>query len=162
MTHADKIQDCILHDTDPRFTPEINRYGCRVFTLLAIPQFVAGKCLSVKQILDIVERAREVPYVIVTDTMRCGADEHWLINEGFRALGVRRAGRQVGWEPEHILTREWEYMIRHWETAGADGHFTLFDRGQKEIYDPHNADQAGYKIEKRRITRRLLYATREI
>ena len=162
MTHAKQIKDCILHDTDPRFTPAINRYGCRVFVLLAIPQFVVGKCLSVAQVLDIIERGRQVPYVIVTDTMMCGADEHWLINEAFRVLGVQRVGRQVGWEPKHIIGREWQYMVGHWATAGADGHFTLFDRGQKEIYDPHDAEQAGYKIDKRRIVRRLLYATREV
>jgi hypothetical protein len=162
MSHADQIHDCIRYQTDPRFSPAINRYGCRVFALLAIPQFVAGKCLSVRQIIDITERGRAQRYVIVNDNMMCGADEHWLINEGFRVLGVLRAGRQVGWDSEHIKLRKWQYMIAHWETAGDDGHFTLFDRGQKEIYDPHDPRQADYAIDKRKITRRLLYATWEV
>jgi len=159
VTHADQIHDCILYQTDPRFSPTINRYGCRVFTLLAIPQFIAGRCLSVKQIKDIIEQGQIQRYVIVNAQMLCGADEHWLINEGFRALKIRRAGRQVGWDPEHIKTRRWQYMIAHWETAGPDGHYTLFDRGQKEIYDPHDSRQAGYTIDKRQIVRRLLYST---
>ncbi len=161
MTHAEQIRDCILYDTDPRFTLKINRYGCRVFALLAIPQFVTGRCLTVQQTLDIVKLGRRTKSVIINKKMRCGKEEHLLIDWAFNALGARRTGWQVGWDPEHITTRTWQYMIGHWETAGADGHFTLFDRGHKEIYDPHDADQAGYKIDKRRITQRLLYATKE-
>ena len=161
MTHFEKIQDCLLHDTDPRFPTPINRYGCRVFTLLAIPQFVTGECLSVEQILEITEQGRAFPGAIVNDNMRTGAEENRLIDWAFTALGSDRHGRQVGWNPEHIIDRTWQYMICHWETAGEDGHFTLFDRQQKEIYDPHDPAQAGYDIDKRKIVRRLLYRTWE-
>ncbi len=155
------IRDCLLYQTDPHFHYEVNRYGCRVFALIAIPQFVVGRCLDHEQVLNIIAHGRATDGVIVTETMRTGAEEHHLINWAFEALGDKRTARQVGWDPEHLTTRTWEYMIGHWETAGADGHFTLFDRGQKELYDPHNAAQAGYAIDKRRVVRRLLYAIRE-
>lgn len=162
MTHADQIRGCILHDTDPAFPYPLNRYGCRVFVLLAIPQFVAGKCLTVEQILEITERGRKTDGVIVSDRMRTAGEEHLLINWGFEALGSNRHGRQVGWDPSHIIDKVWQYMVPHWETAGEDGHFTLFDRGQNEIYDPHDPQQAGYEIDKRKIVRRLLYRTWEV
>lgn len=159
MTHAEQIRDCILHDTDPAFPHEANRYGCRVFVLLAIPQFVVGRCLSSEQILNLIAHGRVTDGVIISETMRTGAEEHHLIDWAFEALGSDRHGRQVGWSPEHVVRSNWQYMMRHWETAGDDGHYDLADRGQKLLYDPHNIAQAGYSIDKRKIVRRLTYAT---
>ena len=156
MTHADQIRDCIHHQTDHEFPYEVNRYGCRAFVLMAIPQFVTGRCLTVEQVLNIIAHGRVTDGVLVSETMHTGTEEHHLINWAFEALGDGRTGRQVGWDAEHITTREWQYMIGHWETAGEDGHFTLFDRGQKELYDPSRDP-----IDKRRVVRRLLYAIRE-
>lgn len=162
MTHADRVKQDIVYQTDPGLTPTMNRYGCRVRVLLAIPEFIVGTALSAEQINDIVDRGRRVEDVIVNDQMRSGRAEHWLINESFRVLGSQRIGRQVGWAPEHITSQTWEYMIAHWETDGPDGHFTLFDRRQSEIFDPHNPMQAnGYVINKKRIVRRLVYHTWE-
>lgn len=160
-TLGDRVRSCIVYQTDPALSPALNRFGCRVMTLLGIPQFVTGSCLSVADIADIVERGRGEPGVIVNNEMKCGPNEHWLINEGFRALGASRAGRQVGWDESHISVRRWQYMICHWETDGPDGHFTLHDRLQHEIYDPHNPEQAGYEVNKKRIARRLIYSTWE-
>ena len=162
MTHMDQIRDCILHDTDPLFSAAVNRYGCRVFVLLAIPQVVMGRCLSASDIHEIIELGRAVPDVIINDKLKCGIDEHKLINWGFNELNSNRRGRQVGWDLEHVTSRWWEYMMAHWETDGPDGHVTLFDRAQKEIYDPHDPEQAGYEINKKRIVRRLLYRTWEV
>mgnify|MGYP001054767998 CR=1 FL=1 len=161
MTHAERVNQEIIKQTDPRLTSAINRYGCRLMCLLAIPQYVVGKCLSYIQILDIVYRGRTYPTVIENSHMRTGRDEHWLINQGFEALGSTRQGRQVGWTPAQIDTVQWEYMIAHWETFGPDGHYTLHDRNQELIYDPHDPIQAGYEIDMRRIQRRLLYRTWE-
>lgn len=161
MTPADQIRDCILYQTDPRFPYEVNRYGCRVFVLLAIPQFVEGKCLEIEQALNIIAHGRAHDGVITTETMMCGADEHMLIDWAFEALGSTRHGRQVGWAPEHVARSNWQYMVQQWQTsgAGADGHYILVDRAQKLIYDPHNAAQAGYAIDAKKILRRLTYAT---
>ena len=156
MTHADQIRDCIHYQTDDCFPYEVNRYGCRAFVLIAIPQFVEGKCLTTEQILNIIAHGRATEYVIISETMRCGGDEHKLINWAFEALGSKRTGRQVGWDQSHVARNNWEYMITHWETAGADGHFCLADRGQKEIYDPSRD-----KIDKKKIVRRLMYSIRE-
>lgn len=154
MTHADQIRDCIHHQTDPKFNYAVNRYGCRAFVLMAIPQFVEGKCLDSEQILNIIAHGRVTDEVIVNEIMKCGKQEHLLIDWAFEELGSARHGRQVGWSPEHVARSNWEYMILHWETFGDDGHFTLADRGQKEIYDPSRD-----AIDKRRIVRRLMYST---
>ena len=161
MTHAERVSGCILKQTDPRFPWGVRRYGCRVMCLLAIPQFIAGKCLTDGEINAIIDRGRNTEHVIKTDTMLAGRDEHKLIDWGFETLGVKRRGRQVGWKPVHLDTREWEYMIVHWETAGPDGHYTLHDKRGEMIYDPHDPMQAGYEIEFRRVARQLLYATWE-
>ncbi|AFG37622.1 hypothetical protein [Spirochaeta africana] len=158
MTFAQRIQNEIIYQTDPRLPWEVNRYGCRVMSLIAIPQFVTGKALTIEQVTALLERGRREPDVIVNDLMRAGSGEHWLIDQAFQLLGSDRRGRQVGWNPEHVQTVPWEYMIAHWQTDGADGHFTLHDRREVEIYDPHNPEQAGSEINKHRIIRRLLYS----
>jgi hypothetical protein len=112
--------------------------------------------------MHIVDQGRNTPGVITNEKMRCGPHEEWLINWAFMALGENRRGRQVGWNPEHIDEVKWEYMIAHWETKGPDGHFTLHDRNQVMIYDPHDPKQAGYEIEYKQIVRRLLYSTWEV
>lgn len=159
MTHAKRIQDTIIFQTDPRLTAMHNRYGCRLMCLIAIPQYVTGRALTVEQILDITERGKDVEGAIVSDTLITGRAEDWLINEAFKLLGSGRRGIQVGWNAAHLFSRKWEYMIGHWRTRGDDGHFTLFDRRQVEIYDPHNPAQAGYTIDKQDIQRRLMYRT---
>lgn len=160
MTHYNRVMQDIIYQTDPRLTEPFNRYGCRVRCLLAIPEFVVGQALTVAQIKDVFERGKRVPEVIVNDSFRAGSGEHWLINQAFYALGVERRGRQVGWNDAHVASRNWQYMIGHWKTDGPDGHFTLFDRREVEIFDPWNPAQAnGYEINKQKIIRRLVYAT---
>jgi hypothetical protein len=159
LTHAEIVKRSIVYQTDPRLTKAMNRWGCRVRCLMAIPEFVIGRALTAEQINDIAQRGRFTSDVIIDDEMTAGAAEHWLIVEAFRALGSNRRGAQVGWNADHLTSRPWEYMIANWKTTGVDGHFTLFDRLQREIFDPHNAEQAGYVVKKQRITRRLLYRT---
>ena len=162
LTHAEMIRNTIVQQTDPRLTEAHNRYGCRLMCLLAIPQFVSARVLTVPQILDITERGRSTPRVIVNDKMRCGPDEHLLINWAFAALRSLRRGRQVGWTPEHEQSVQWEYMFAHWRTRGPDGHFTLHDRTKTLLYDPHNPLQAGYSVDMLEIARRLYYRTWEV
>ena len=162
MTHADKIRGEIIYQTDPRLTPALNSWGCRVMALLAIPQFVVGRALSVTQILDIVERGRSMDRVIISKRMRCGGEEHELIRLGFAALGVNRTGRQVGWKESQKELVDWEYMIRRWTTEQGGQHFDLADRRGVELYDPYNAGQANYPLTKREMVQPLLYRTWEI
>ena len=132
MNNADIIRPCVLKQTDPHFPWALRRYGCRVMCLLAIPQYVVGRCLTHEQTLQLIDRGRATPSpgeptVIVNDLMKAGRDEHLLIDWAFEMLGVARKGRQVGWTPVHVETREWQYMIVHWQTQRngkltADGH----------------------------------------
>ena len=162
MTHADKLRGEIVYQTDPRLTPALNSWGCRVMALLAIPQFVVGRALSVTQILDIVHQGRNMDRVIINDRMRCGGAEHELIRLGFAALGVNRTGRQVGWKESQKELVDWEYMIRRWTTEQGGQHFDLADRRGVELYDPYNAAQANYTLTKREMVQPLLYRTWEI
>jgi hypothetical protein len=100
--------------------------------------------------------------VIVNDKLKCGPDEHLLMNWAFAALKCNRRGRQVGWLDIHEYSVTWEYMIAHYKTRGPDGHFRLYDRGKSLIYDPHNPLQAGYDITLLGITKRLFYRTWEV
>jgi hypothetical protein len=161
MTYAERVNQCILKQTDPHFPWEMRRYGCRVMCLLAIPQYVSGRCLTDGQINKLIDAGRNTPDVITTDHMLAGREEHRLINWGFEVLGNNRHGRQVGWKPIHLDTVEWQYMIVHWDTAGADGHYTLHDKRGEMLYDPHDPMQAGYDIDFKGVRRQLLYATWE-
>lgn len=161
MRPSEQVFQDIIHQTDPRLPRTFNRFGCRAACLMAIPQFVSGKPLGIGQYVDVIERGMGVAGVFTNELWATGSEEHWLIDETFRVLGVKRRGRQVGWLEEHLNPTAWEYMIAHWMTAGPDGHFCLYDRGQMLIYDPHDPQQAGYEIKFQRITRRLLYRTWE-
>ena len=130
--------------------------------LLAIPQFVVGRALSVSQVLSIVHQGRSMDRVIINDRMRCGGAEHELIRLGFAALGVNRTGRQVGWKESMRATVDWEYMIRRWTTEEGGQHFDVADRRGVELYDPYNAEQAHYSLTKREMVQPLLYRTWEI
>ena len=160
MTHAEMVRESIVYQNDPALPEAFRRYGCRARVLMAIPEFVMGAALTVDQIVELITRGRGATEVIVNDKMRCGQREHQLINWAFEALGADRAGRQVGWIFDHIDTRDWQYMVAHWRTDGPDGHFTLLDRREREIFDPWTPElSGGYEINKQWIARRLLYAT---
>lgn len=161
MTHYERVAETIVKQTDHHLPRSVNRYGCRVMCLLAIPQFVVGRSLSVLAVESILLHALEDPDVVGND-WHAGSKEHWFINEGFKRLGSSRQGRQVGWTEEQVITAGWEYMLVHWKTDGMDGHYTLFDKRQVEIYDPHSPFQAGYEVNKKSILRRLVYRTWEV
>jgi hypothetical protein len=152
----------MIYQTDPRLTRELNLWGCRVMALLAIPQFVVGRPLSVSQILSIVHQGRQMDGVIVNDKMRAGGQEHELIRLGFAALGVNRTGRQVGWKESMRELVDWDYMIYRWTTKQGGQHFTVADRDGREIYDPYNEEQATYPLTKSEMVQPLLYRTWEI
>ena len=159
MTHVEKVTPCIVKQTDPLLSTAINRYGCRAMCLLAIPQFVAGRCLEPDDVQDILQQGRHEDGVIINDRVRTGVNEHWLINTAFSRLGAIRRGRQVGWSKEHYDAGDWHYAIVHYLTDGPDGHFVLEDRRRVRIYDPHDAGQAGYEINMREPIGWRLYKT---
>ena len=152
----------LIKQTDPAMPRNFQLYGCRVRCLLAIAEFKSGKALTADQIIDITDRGRKLDGVITNDFYRAGSNEHWLINEAFLTLGIRRSGRQVGWQDSHIYDRPWEYMIIHHRTSTTDGHFVLADREQKQIFDPWDAKQIGWPLVIGDIQRRLMYRTWEV
>jgi hypothetical protein len=154
----------LLKQTDKRFPGGIQRKGCRLFTLLAIPQVYLGLPLSGEQIMEIYRAAAEDPTVMMPICwMR--EREHVVINAAFRALGStdlvgRQVGRLVKGEPlfwPSVRGDSWDYQVLHWVTDYPDGHWTLGNRDGVEIEDPHDSHQAGYPINKRFIDGRLLY-----
>jgi hypothetical protein len=162
MTHASMIRNSLVYQTDPRMPRNFQLYGCRARCLLAIPEFIAGRALTPEQIIDITDRGMKIDGVLVNEFYRSGKNEHWLINEAFLSLGLRRTGRQVGWNDSHIHDRQWEYMIQHLATGTNTGHFVLADRNQQMIFDPWKEDQAGYSLNAGDIIRRLVYRTWEV
>lgn len=159
MTHADRIRGTIIAQTDYAMPRAIQLYGCRFMSLIAIPQFVVGDALTVEQILEIAAIGKSIPTVIKNANFEMGRDEHEVISLAFQLLGAKRAGRQVGWDAEHIDTVQWEYMIREWSTATRWRHFDLADRRGRELYDPYDRRTADYSLRKIEITRKLLYRT---
>jgi hypothetical protein len=161
MTHTERIRDAIIKQTDYAMPRAIQLYGCRFMALIAIPQFVVGEALTVEQILDIAAIGKSIPTVIKNANFQMGRDEHEVINLAFQTLGVKREGRQVGWDEDHIKTVQWEYMIREWSTDTHWRHFDLADRRGQELYDPYDRNTADYSLRKNEITRKLLYRTWE-
>jgi hypothetical protein len=160
----------ILTQTNRALDGVTRRFGCRVTTLLAIPQHFLGLPLAPERAMEIIEAGRRIPEVILENS-RAGTEEHWLINQAFNALGHpdlrgRQVGRMKGDRPVFWNSPgDWQYIIAHWVTLGSDGHFTLFDNTDQEIFDPWNPEEAvgvpglpdNYVIRKRLVDKRLLY-----
>lgn len=160
----------LLTQTNPDMDPVTRRFGCRVTSLLAIPQHYLGLILAPEQGMEIIEEGRKNPDVIGANC-RAGTDEHLLINHAFRVLGrPDLRGRQVGrFKGENVMfwnaRSPYQYIIGHWVTFGPDGHWTLFDHNGIEIFDPWNPKEAvgidglenHYVIRKRLVDKRLLY-----
>lgn len=151
--------------TDPELSSVLNRYGCRFMSLLAIPQIEAGEFFMAPVVQEIYDQACEIGGVVTNPyTALCGPNEAWIIDEGFRRLDVDKRGIQIGeirgdvpflWNNKQA--ESFDYVVAHWKTLGADGHFTLLDRKREEIYDPFDARQATYVLKKLEIIRELIY-----
>lgn len=160
----------LLKQTNPGLTWGIRRYGCRVMSLLAIPQVYIEKALTLEQVQEVIEEGKKDPSVI-SHHATAGKNEHLLIDHVFRLLGRPDLhGRQVGrLKGEDVIfwnnPGPYQYIIGHWVTLGIDGHWTLFDHEGIEIYDPWNPEEAvgidgledHYVIRKRLVDKRLLY-----
>jgi hypothetical protein len=161
--------------TSPRNRPAVRHWGCRLFSLLGIPQLYTRQALSQEYIDAIVTMALANPQVL-EETAATGTEEHVLINWGFWCLGFPQLrGRQVGQQVPGQPAQYWggravahQYSICHWLTTGLAGlgHWTLWDAaGEKELYDPWDPGQAvgipgvpeRWQIVKRRVDLRLLY-----
>lgn len=136
-----------IYQTDKDLPTEINGYGCRFMSLLAIPQFTLNKKLDAKTIISIYEECLKDPKVIITNVnskCRCGEKEHVIINLGFEALGSTLRGGQIDpWTVEGNLKQNIpshaDFTIIQWKTlvSGCYGtHFELGDKLGMDLYDP--------------------------
>ncbi len=163
----------ILKQNTPGLFPEhIKRFGCRAFSLLAIPQIHTGKRFNCDQIIDLIYRAMHYPGEmkgsswtgILGPCLEAGQQERILLRWAFELLerpalrciqvGRVKAGRCVWWN--HRVP--YQYIIGHWDTGHDDGHWTLRDRDGVEIYDPWDPYSSPYTLMKKTITdKQLLY-----
>ena len=135
----------VLPQIDKRLNKDIQGYGCRFMSLLAIPQFYLKKALTAEQINEIYQFCLKDPDVVKTNayvTCLCGSKEHVIINKGFEYLGSKNIGSQVN--PWRVQFREQippgtDYTIVEWPTivSGVEGsHFELADGDGNGFYDP--------------------------
>lgn len=160
----------LLKQTDPEFPYEIRRYGCRLMSMLAIPQLYLQRPLSHSQVMAIYLMGKTDPTVI-GPCCKTGKNEHHLMNHALRLLGrpelrCRQVGRMKGEDIVYWNARvPYHYIVCHWATLGPDGHWTLADHEGFEVYDPWDAAQATgisgledrYVIRKQVVDKRLLY-----
>lgn len=78
----------LLFQVDKHLYTEINKYGCRFMSMIAIPQIVTGKRLTVDQVKYIYDQA--VAGNLGEDVMgrdcTCGSNEHKLMTMAFDLL----------------------------------------------------------------------------
>ena len=160
----------LLKQTNPDFPQEIRRYGCRLMSMLAIPQLYAKRPLSREQIMAIFRVGKSDPTVI-GENCCTGKKEHLLMQHAFALLGMQHyRARQVGrFKGENVIfwnaKQPYQYIVGHWVTCGPDGHWTLFDHEGFELYDPWDRSEAAgiggledyYEIRKRVVDKRLIY-----
>jgi hypothetical protein len=136
----------LVTQDDPKLNVEINRYGCRFRSLLAIAEWHTGKILTPLAIQqaynDLVPGAMDVH-------CRCNENEHKIIRWAMRTLGASTRGYQIGvaegcarlefWPAAQIYTVL--KGITHYK--GEPGyeqeegyHFRLADRAGKLLFDP--------------------------
>lgn len=135
----------VLPQVDPRLNKDIQSYGCRFMSLLAIPQYHLKKSLTAEQINNIYSECILDPDIVLTNhqyTCKCGTKEHVIINKGFAALGSNSTGSQVyPWkvqEPEDI-PKGIDFTIIQWSTivsGSVASHFELGTPEGRELYDP--------------------------
>lgn len=135
----------VLPQVDPRLNKDIQSYGCRFMSLLAIPQYYLKKSLTAEQINNIYSECILDPDIVLTNhqyTCKCGTKEHVIINKGFAALGSNSTGSQVyPWkvlEPEDI-PKGIDFTIIQWSTivsGSVASHFELGTPDGRDLYDP--------------------------
>ena len=136
----------LVPQTDPKLNAEINRYGCRFRSLLAIAEFHTGKMLTPQMI----EQAYDELVPAAMDVhCKCNENEHKIIRWGMRALSSTARCYQIGivygaarlefWPAAQIYTIL--NGITHYKGEPGyeeeDGHhFRLGDRTGKLTFDP--------------------------
>ena len=134
----------LLFQTDERLNSQINKYGCRFMSLLAIPQMYMNKVLEASTIMDIYNSVIKDPKVMNSNCL-CGEREDIITLEGFRALGVndKKAAQFNPWtaKTEADIPESTDFTIIQWRTFVSGeyaSHFELGDKYGNDLYDPGN------------------------
>lgn len=151
----------MIAQNDRRLNKLINLYGCRFRCLQAVAEMFSGKRLTAEDVESAYREHIKNPQ-IMNKNCRCGTEEHHIVNKAFHLLGCRNSCRQVGiirdglpvgWDGEAV---DYDFMILHWASQTADGHFTLADKEGVEIFDPWS-ENFDAPLGKKYIQRKLLY-----
>jgi hypothetical protein len=136
----------LVTQDDPKLNAEINRYGCRFRSLLAIAEWHTGKILTPLAIQqaynDLVPGAMDVH-------CRCNENEHKIIRWGMRTMGSSARCYQIGivygcarlefWPAAQMYTILKGLCHRKGEPGYEQEpgfHFRLGDRAGKLLFDP--------------------------
>lgn len=140
----------LIYQVDERLNENINKFGCRFMSMLAIPQIVNNKTLTPEGILKIYHESIDMGPNVMQKDCTCGPDEHKIMSLGFELLGDNdRFCRQIfisdsagKYRSENFLPSENNiiFMVVDFNTSSGPAygghHFMLFNGVGDLIYDP--------------------------
>lgn len=143
----------LLFQIDKKLYKNINNYGCRFMSLIAIPQIVTGKRLTADNIKYIYDQAvaGNLGDKVMIENCTCGENEHKLMSMAFDLLGDKdHFCRQIfvsdaagKYKSEDMLPSKDNllFIIVDFNTTSNKAtfgghHFVLFNSIGELIYDP--------------------------
>lgn len=152
----------LLFQIDKQLYTEINKYGCRFMSMLAIPQIVTGKKLTAEGIKYIYDQAvaGNLGENVMQRDCTCGANEHKLMNLAFDMLGDKdHSCRQIFISdaagkfrsPDMLPSKDnLLFIVVDFNTTSdkrtyGGHHFVLFNSIGELIYDPAGGTVKSWK-----------------
>lgn len=152
----------ILFQINKKLYPNINKYGCRFMSLIAIPQIITGKRLTAEGINEIYDRAiaGNLGDDVMENDCTCGSNEHLLMSKAFEMLGDKdhycrqifvsdAAGkyRSLDMLPskDNILFIIVDFNTTSDKRTYGGHHFVLFNAIGELIYDPAGGTVKSWK-----------------
>lgn len=143
----------LLFQIDKQLYTEINKYGCRFMSMIAIPQIVTGRRLTANGIKYIYDQAvaGNLGDGVMGRDCTCGANEHKLMNMAFDILGDKdHSCRQIFISdsagkfksPDMLPSKDnLLFIVVDFNTTSNKAtygghHFVLFNSIGELIYDP--------------------------
>ena len=138
-----------IKQTDYRLSPEFNKYGCNVRSLLRLVEEESDYLFSPREIMDIVTNAMSEGYV--TSDMRVKSYVG-LSREAYKVLGnktsyisdigtVREGEAPVFYGfAEKKGWREWDYIIARWKTINSGIHYVAENAAETILFDSYPED----------------------
>lgn len=152
----------LIFQIDKQLYTEINKYGCRFMSMIAIPQIVTGKRLTTDDIKYIYDQA--VAGNLGEDVMgrdcTCGSNEHKLMNMAFDLLKDKdhycrqifvsdAAGKYKSPDmlpsKENLLFIVVDFNTNSDKRTYGGHHFVLFNSIGELIYDPAGGTVKSWK-----------------